>query len=61
MKGVAPLLGAGGTFAGCVLVGFGLGVLADQHLGSSYYTLVGLFAGVLIGGYGAARLLLRSL
>lgn len=61
MKGVAPLLGAGGTFAACVLVGFGLGILIDDRTGASYCALVGFFAGVLLGGYSAVRLLMRSL
>jgi len=61
MKSLVPLLGAGGTFAGCAIAGFAIGIWADQHTGSRYYTLIGLFAGMGIGGYGAVRLLLRSL
>lgn len=61
MKSVAPLLGAGGAFAGCVLVFFGLGILIDERTGDAYFGLAGFFAGVLLGGYGAFRLLKRSL
>jgi hypothetical protein len=61
MRQVAPLIGAGGAFAGAVLLGFGLGVLADERTGGQYYPFVGFFAGMLAGGYGAFRLLARSL
>lgn len=61
MKSVAPLLGAGATFAGSVLVGFALGIYADARTGSQLYAFAGFFLGVLAGGYGAFRLLRRSL
>ena len=61
MKGVAPLLGAGGAFTASVVAGFGVGVLVDEWTRSRYYTLAGLFIGIVLGGYGAFRLLLRSL
>lgn len=61
MKSLVPLLGAGGTFAGCAILGFGIGIWADFHTGSRFYTLLGLFAGMAAGGYGAFRLLVRAL
>lgn len=61
MKGLVPLLGAGGTFAGCAILGFALGIWADLHTGARYYTLLGLFLGMGAGGYAAVRLLLRAL
>jgi hypothetical protein len=61
MKSLVPLLGAGGTFAGSVLAGFALGILADIRSGTQRYAFIGFFAGVAVGAYGAYRLLQRSL
>ncbi len=61
MKGVASLIGAGSTFTGASLLGFGLGILADARTGGEMYAFLGLFAGMLLGAYGAFRLLSRSL
>ncbi|HEY9086438.1 MAG TPA: hypothetical protein VIN40_10970 [Candidatus Tyrphobacter sp.] len=61
MRGVPPLLGAGGAFAGFALLGLGAGILLDQATGGQFYVLVGLFGGMLLGGYTAFRLLLRSM
>lgn len=61
MKSVGPLVGAGGTFAGAVLVGFALGLLADERTGAQQYAFVGFFMGVAAGAYAAYRLLARSL
>ncbi|MHB8432016.1 MAG: hypothetical protein ACYDCA_00175 [Candidatus Tyrphobacter sp.] len=56
-----PLIGAGGTFVGASLLGFGVGILADARTGGNLYAFLGLFAGMLLGAYGAFRLLSRSL
>lgn len=61
MKRIAPVLGAGGTFAGLAIVGLVLGAVIDQRTGSQFYALIGLFVGMVLGGYGAFRLLMRSL
>jgi F0F1-type ATP synthase assembly protein I len=47
------LAGLGGMLAGAVVVGLVLGLLADHAAGSSpLWTLVGIFAGILVGGVG---------
>jgi hypothetical protein len=61
MKGIAPVLGAGGTFAGLAIVGLAVGAVVDQRTASQFYALLGLFIGMALGGYGAFRLLTRSL
>lgn len=61
MKGVPPLIGAGGAFVGSTLLGLGAGILVDQRTGGQLYVIAGLFAGMLLGGYAAFRLLLRSM
>jgi hypothetical protein len=61
MRSLVPLLGAGGAFAGATLAGLGAGILLGSHAGNAIWVLVGLFAGMGLGGYSAYRLLLRSL
>lgn len=61
MKGLTPVLAAGGTFAVTVLLGLFAGVAIGRHTGQPLWALGGLLAGVGIGGYSAVRLLLRSL
>jgi hypothetical protein len=61
VRSVAPLLGAGGVFAGASLAGFWIGILVDERTGGASYVVAGLFVGMLIGAYAAARLLMRSL
>ncbi len=43
------------------LLGLGAGILVDQRTGGQLYVIAGLFAGMLLGGYAAFRLLLRSM
>jgi F0F1-type ATP synthase assembly protein I len=61
VKSLAPVLAAGGTFAGTVLLGLLIGILIAQRTGQPLWTLAGLLVGLGIGGYSAVRLLLRSL
>ena len=61
MKPLVPVLGAGGAFAGCALAGLAAGIFADERTGAHLFVVVGLFCGVLAGGYAAIRLLLRSM
>lgn len=61
MRSLVPLLGAGGAFAGATLAGLCVGILLGSRTGSAIWVLVGLFAGMGLGGYSAYRLLLRSL
>jgi F0F1-type ATP synthase assembly protein I len=47
------LAGLGGMLTGAVVVGLGLGLLADHAADSSpVWTLVGIFAGILAGAVG---------
>ncbi len=59
MKAAAPLLVAGGTFAGCALLGIVVGVAIAGRTGSQLWVLAGLAAGIGIGGYAAVRALMR--
>ena len=61
MKGLAPVLAAGGTFTVSVLIGLWAGAAIGRQTGQPLWALAGLLAGVGIGGYSAVRLLLRSL
>lgn len=61
MKGLAPVLAAGGTFAAAVLIGLFVGAAIGRQTGQPLWALGGLLAGVGIGGYSAVRLMLRSL
>jgi Putative F0F1-ATPase subunit Ca2+/Mg2+ transporter len=54
-------LAVGGTFAGSVLLGFGLGILVGQRTGQPLWAFGGLMLGLAAGGYSAVRLLMRSL
>lgn len=61
MKSVAPVLAAGGTFASTALVGLLIGIALSNHTHQPLWVLGGLFAGLALGGYGAFRLLMRSM
>ena len=61
MNAVAPFLAAGTTFAATVIVGLLAGVWLDRHFGTAYWVLVMLFAGFVLGAFGAWRLVARSL
>lgn len=54
------LAGVGGIFVGCVLGGFGLGVLAGDRTGQSWWAIVGLFGGLVVGGAIALFQVVRS-
>lgn len=60
MKDALPILAAGGTFVGGALIGLIAGIVLSGRLGSPLLVVVGLFAGMAVGGYGAVRLLFRS-
>jgi len=61
MKGVVPVLAAGGTFAAAALAGLIAGVWISRSTGNGLWVAGGLFAGMALGGYSAMRLLLRSM
>ena len=53
-------LAAGGTFSASVLAGFAAGLWVSRATGSALWTIAGLFAGVGLGGFVAARMLLQA-
>jgi len=60
VKGAAVLVAAGSAFAGCGIGGLLLGIWLDHWQRTQYYAVVGLFAGIAIGGYAAFRMLLQQ-
>ena len=60
MKDALPVIAAGGTFTGATLAGLIAGVFAGSRTGQPLWAFVGLIAGLAIGGYSAARLLLKT-
>ncbi len=61
MKAVLPVLFAGGSFAGAAILGLLAGVVASQRLGVPLLAPAGLMLGLIAGGYGAFRLLAKSM
>ncbi len=61
MKPLMPVLAAGGTFAATAVVGLFAGAWLAGRLRAPILVAAGLFAGLIVGGYSAYRLLLRSL
>lgn len=61
MKELAPIIGAGGSFAGCAVVGLLLGIAVAGRTGSQGWVFGGLALGIVVGGYSAFRLLRRSI
>lgn len=56
-----PVLTAGAAFAFTTLVGLGAGILIGRATGQPMWVFGCFMAGMGIGGYGAVRLLMRSL
>jgi hypothetical protein len=61
VKSALPVLAAGGTFAGTVLLGLLAGIWISEGTHEPLWVLGGLVVGLVLGGYGALRLLLRSM
>jgi hypothetical protein len=61
VKAVLPVLFAGGSFAGAAILGLLAGVVASQRLGVPLLAPAGLMLGLIAGGYGAFRLLAKSM
>jgi hypothetical protein len=61
VKALLPVLFAGGSFAGAAIVGLLLGVVAAGRLGVPLLAPGGLMLGLIAGGYGALRLLAKSM
>lgn len=60
MRGPLAIAAAGGTFAGTVVVALAIGIwLGGAH--HQEYVLIALFAGLVIGGYAAYRLIATAL
>lgn len=60
MKGAAAVIAAGSAFAGAGVTGLLIGIWVDHARHTEYYAVAGLFAGIIVGGYAAYRLLLQS-
>jgi len=60
VKSAAALVAAGSAFAGGGIGGLLIGIWLDHAYRTQYYVVVGLFAGVVLGGYVAFRMLLQQ-
>ena len=60
MKGAAGVIAAGSAFAGAGVAGLLIGIWLDHAQRTQYYAVVGLFAGIAVGGYAAFRMLLQT-
>ena len=61
MKSALALIGAGTAFAGTVVAGLLLGLWIDTATHAHFWVVVLLFAGLLLGGYAAYRLIASAL
>jgi hypothetical protein len=61
VKAFLPVLAAGGSFAGAAILGLIVGVAAAERLDAPLLTPGGLLLGLIAGGYGAFRLLAKSM
>jgi len=60
VKGAAAIIAAGSAFAGAGLGGLLIGIWLDHAHRTEYYAVIGLFAGIVAGGYAAFRLLFAA-
>jgi len=60
VKGAAGIIAAGSAFAGAGIAGLLIGIWLDHAQRTQYYAVGGLFAGIVLGGYAAFRLLLQT-
>jgi uncharacterized protein YcfJ len=56
MRGPLAIIAAGGTFAGTVIVAILIGVFLEHRFGRGDIVIYAFFAGVVLGGYAAFRL-----
>ncbi len=61
MKGALAVIAAGGTFTGTVIVAIIAGIVFDHRLGRSDVVVYAFFAGLLLGGYAAWRLVAQAI
>ncbi|HEY4001193.1 MAG TPA: AtpZ/AtpI family protein, partial [Candidatus Xenobia bacterium] len=57
LQAVGLVFSLGATIAGCIVGGYWLGHLVDQHLGTTAGALIGLMLGLIAALVGAIRLL----
>jgi len=55
------LVAAGGTFAGSALLGLLLGIWLGGRTNQPLWVLAGIFAGIVLGGWSAFRMLVQEL
>lgn len=60
MKGAAGIVAAGSAFAAAGVGGLVIGIWLDHVQRTQYYAVAGLFAGIVLGGYAAFRMLVQS-
>ncbi|MDQ2681252.1 MAG: AtpZ/AtpI family protein [Candidatus Eremiobacteraeota bacterium] len=51
-----PIIGAGASFAGAVILGLVAGIWLAGRTGQQLWVFGGLLVGMIVGGYGAYRL-----
>jgi putative F0F1-ATPase subunit (Ca2+/Mg2+ transporter) len=56
-----PAIAAGITFSGTVLICMFAGIVISQRTGQALWVIGGLVVGIALGGYGAFRLVARSM
>lgn len=61
MKGPLAIIAAGGSFAATVVAAIIIGVVVDHRLGRGDIVIYAFFAGVVLGGYTAFRLVADAL
>jgi hypothetical protein len=60
VKSAAGIIAAGSAFAGAGIAGLLIGIWFDHVRHTEYLAVAGLFAGVVLGGYAAFRLLVQT-
>lgn len=61
MKGPLAIVAAGGSFAATVVAAIIAGIMLDHRLGRADLVVYGFFAGVVLGGYTAFRLVAQAI
>ncbi len=61
MRALLPVVAAGTTFAGAVLLGLFAGMYLAGRTGKPACVPIGLAAGAVVGGYSALRLIQRAM
>lgn len=61
MKGPLAIVAAGGSFAATVIAAIVIGIVLDHRLGRGDIVVYAFFAGVVLGGYTAFRLVAQAI